>query len=45
MAYEMQAFMKEKEINPFKNLMVPLVQVTIIQLLSTISSIYYMDNV
>lgn len=29
MAYEMQAFMKEKEINPFKNLMVPLVQAPI----------------
>lgn len=27
MAYEIQQFMKEKGLNPFKNLMVPLIQV------------------
>ena len=27
MAYELQSFMKEKGLNPFKNLMVPLIQV------------------
>ena len=28
MTYEIQAFMKEKELNPLKNLMVPLIQVS-----------------
>ncbi len=30
MAYELQTFMKEKGLNPFKNLMVPLIQVCVL---------------